>query len=272
MKWLSALLLVGLLVAGCKSQAPMADPFFGRTTIPPPATGAVGRAADPCYQPPPLVQTPPQAPAGCQQPIVQVPAQTPSSSPPAALQVPAPATTQPPTQMPAQPAPGQPLGQALGPSPTAAPSSAPPALAPRPTSTLPGGSTAPAPTYPAAPPPTAPSPASPTTAPGPSSPYSPPGGSFNYRGASTQGGVPLVPSQPEGRVAIPASSTLSVARTETSTAADDRMPRPLDETLTQGSSAVRKPIVRTLQPRGSDNATDRPIDITDLPKTPASGL
>ena len=60
MKWLFLLILVATSLAGCKSQTTVTDPFFGRTTIPPPPTGSVsGRPADPCYQPPPLGQTPP---------------------------------------------------------------------------------------------------------------------------------------------------------------------------------------------------------------------
>ena len=60
-------------MAGCQSQAPVCDPFFGRTTIPPPPTGSVtGRPADPCYQPPALA--PSQAPAGTFPPVVQLPA------------------------------------------------------------------------------------------------------------------------------------------------------------------------------------------------------
>ena len=43
----------------------MCDPFSGRTTIPPPATGAVtGRSVDPCYQPPPMQPAPSQTSPG----------------------------------------------------------------------------------------------------------------------------------------------------------------------------------------------------------------
>ena len=43
------ILLAGL--AGCASQTPKVDPFFGRTTVPPPPTGSIaGRSADPYYQ------------------------------------------------------------------------------------------------------------------------------------------------------------------------------------------------------------------------------
>jgi len=54
-----ALILMGVLLSGCRSQAPAVDPFFGRTTIPPPPTGAaVGGLTDPYYQTPPVVQMP----------------------------------------------------------------------------------------------------------------------------------------------------------------------------------------------------------------------
>jgi hypothetical protein len=50
---------------------------------------------------------------------------------------------------------------------------------------------------------------------------------------------------------------------------DDRMPRPLDATMMGNvTPADRKPIIRTIQPRGRDNVSARPIDITDLPKAP----
>jgi hypothetical protein len=48
---------------------------------------------------------------------------------------------------------------------------------------------------------------------------------------------------------------------------DDRTPKPIDSTGGDGSAAGQKPIVRTLQPRGSDDASERPVvEIGDLPK------
>ena len=137
MRWFLALILVGLSAAGCKSQAPVCDPFFGRTTIPPPATGSVtGRPADPCYQPPPLVPAPSRAPVGVSPPTVQMPCQSSAQAPPSLPQGAAqPLTPQPlaPPAMTTQPAsptqPGSPSGLT------------PNVLAPRPTST--GGSVAP---------------------------------------------------------------------------------------------------------------------------------
>lgn len=44
--------IIVCLFAGCKNQTPSVDPFFGRTTVPPPSTGSVStRAPDPYYQP-----------------------------------------------------------------------------------------------------------------------------------------------------------------------------------------------------------------------------
>lgn len=57
MKRAFLIILIALGLAGCKSQSPTVDPFFGRTTVPPPPTGSIaGRAADPCYQAAPSVQ------------------------------------------------------------------------------------------------------------------------------------------------------------------------------------------------------------------------
>jgi hypothetical protein len=54
MKWLLALALMVIAVCGCRNSGQSAqDPFFGRTTLPAPATGAAGaRSCDPYYQPP----------------------------------------------------------------------------------------------------------------------------------------------------------------------------------------------------------------------------
>jgi len=52
MRRLFALLITASLVYGCKGQSPPgSDPFFGRTTVPSPATGAAGvRPGDPYYR------------------------------------------------------------------------------------------------------------------------------------------------------------------------------------------------------------------------------
>jgi len=112
-RFLTPILFV-LLLAGCKSQAPMADPFFGRQTIPPPPTGSInGLCADPYYQTPtaqPSYRAPPQLP-GC------LPSQPSSVG----------AATSPP------------------PNPSLPGISTPSNLAPRPSSTAPGGSSTPPP-------------------------------------------------------------------------------------------------------------------------------
>ncbi len=138
MKWPLVMILVGLSITGCQSQPPVCDPFFGRTTIPPPPTGSIGgRAADPCY-PPSLAPQPVQTPMNPCPPQVQLPAQS-QSNPCLPLMPPA-------VQTPSNPCPpqvqlpSQPAGQSLvNPPPTAAqplaaPSLAPPAMTTQPTS------------------------------------------------------------------------------------------------------------------------------------------
>ena len=52
-------------VLGCRSQTPGQDPFFGRTTVPPPPTGAASaRVVDPYYAAPRLGQTGAPVPPG----------------------------------------------------------------------------------------------------------------------------------------------------------------------------------------------------------------
>jgi hypothetical protein len=207
MKRFFALILVGLLVAGCKSQAPVCDPFFGRTTIPPPATGSItGRPADPGYQPPPLA---PQS--GACPPVVQMPAQPSAQSAP--LNMPGPVN---------QPAPAT-VRPAIPPATQPGPSQNYPA--PRPSSTVPGASLAPRPT--------------------PLASSSPPAA----RSAATS----------------VAPSFTNVAATRPGNAADDRMPKPVDDSPAAGGQTNQPPITRTIQPRGVDDASNRPVDIMDLP-------
>ena len=78
------LILVGLLLTGCKCQPPTSDPFFGRTTIPPPPTGSsTGQTVAPLYQAPPLVQASPQSPSSMAPPSVQMPGPALSAATPA---------------------------------------------------------------------------------------------------------------------------------------------------------------------------------------------
>lgn len=259
MRWFFVAMVVGLSAAGCKSQAPVCDPFFGRTTIPPPPTGSVtGRPADPNYQPPPLAPGASLAPSALAPPTVQMPCQ-PS---------PQPAVSQPaPVMQPFVPQPLAPPTVTTQPSsplqPTSPPGLAPNVAAPRPTSTgsspVPGSAppaSTPAPSYV---PPSAPS-SAPSSVPSPpagNSPYAPPGGSFNYRGASTQSSMPSVLTQPNVRVSA-ASSTNSSATGMV----------PAGGAALAGGSGGRTPIIRTLQPRGGDDTSPRPVDILDLPKLP----
>jgi hypothetical protein len=122
--------------------------------------------------------------------------------------------------------------------------------APRPTSTVPGSTLAPRPSSLAPPA-------------GAASPYIPPGGTFSYRGASTQDSVPLVPTRPDTRTSVP--SVVGVATSRTLTPSEDRLPRPVDDSA-DGSAGGRKTIVQTIQPRTKGDASDRPVDIMDLPK------
>jgi hypothetical protein len=220
------LILVGLLLTGCKCQPPTSDPFFGRTTIPPPPTGSsTGQTVAPLYQAPPLVQASPQSPSSVAPPSVQMPGPALSAATPPALQNASP------------------------------PGIAPFATTPRPTSTLPG----PAPAARSAPL------ASPV---GTAPLYAPPGGTFNYRGTSTQGSAPLVPTQPETGGSLP--SMVGVSASRTVGPPDDRTPKPVDDTLADGGAAGRKAFVQTIQPRVKDDASSRPINITDLPKADGS--
>lgn len=74
MKWLSALILTGILTMGCRSSQPATNPFL-RTTVPPPATGgAVVVQGEPYI--------PPGAPAGAPQVIAPTVPTTPPYAPP----------------------------------------------------------------------------------------------------------------------------------------------------------------------------------------------
>jgi hypothetical protein len=73
-------IFIACVLAGCKSSTPTVDPFFGRTTIPPPPTGAVsGQPANPYYQAQPALQPSPAQPPGLQAPAYQPPAYSPQT-------------------------------------------------------------------------------------------------------------------------------------------------------------------------------------------------
>jgi hypothetical protein len=96
--------------------------------------------------------------------------------------------------------------------------------------------------------------------------YTPPGGSYDYRGA------PAAPAQPAPNsstgVRATTTSVGNVATTRTGTTVDDRMPRPVDDSSSQGAPSGQKPVVQTLQPRTTIESSNRPVDIVDLPKAP----
>jgi hypothetical protein len=88
MKRYFALMAVCIVLAGCaRSQSPATDPFFGRTSIPPPGTGsATGGGMDKYYQSPPVVQLPAGTQPGPQPPGVTLPTSPPATTPgPAAM-------------------------------------------------------------------------------------------------------------------------------------------------------------------------------------------
>ncbi len=90
MKRVVSLFLLFLLLgmAGCKSQTPSVDPFFGRTTIAPPSTGSIsGQGKDPYYQTTPPPQYNPSYP------LQQVPQNYPGLNAPPANISPPPANT-----------------------------------------------------------------------------------------------------------------------------------------------------------------------------------
>jgi len=95
-----------------------------------------------------------------------------------------------------------------------------------------------------------------STIPGVSYPGVSLGGGTAARGASLQGAKTVV-STPTGQ-----SSPL---RSTAGGSLDDRTPRPIESAGVSGNTAERKPIVRTLQPRSSDAASNGVIDIADLP-------
>ena len=93
----------------------------------------------------------------------------------------------------------------------------------------------------------------------------PPDGSFNYRGGSTQHSTPSGAQTADARLGSPTFT--SVAATRSSSANE---PRPVDDSPADASLSGRQPILRTLQPKGKDESSDRSVDIVDLPQKPAS--
>ncbi|MEN6458089.1 MAG: hypothetical protein ABFC63_04105 [Thermoguttaceae bacterium] len=272
--------LMGSLLAGCAGQTSHDDPFFGCTRVPPPSTGAVtGRAADPYYKTPPVVQMPPAAapcPATPGGTIPGISPTTPATTTPATT----PATT-PGTPTPAPASPYSPSAGATTSPTTSQPGFSQNMLAPRPLSTSPSRSTAAqgtpayAPRYvPPANPATTTNGAS--TYPGVSTSTLP---SANSATPSTTGpsattppvvapsAVTPAPAQPNSASAAPQPAPVAVSRIGSSSA--DRSPRPVDDGGGPWSVAGRggtpaTPAASSAVPPGG-RAADVP-DITDLPK------
>jgi hypothetical protein len=261
MKRIVILFLMFYGLPGCKSQTPSVDPFFGRTTIPPPATGSIsGSAKDPYYQ-----STPPPQPNPAYSPGITPsnpsslpgysgsgwtnPSNTtssvgvtnaPWSNPSSTTNVPT--TPSYPLQQTPQNYPGSSSPSANIPqqTPYAFPGSAP---ATSPSQTAPAGNR-----------------------------YTPPGGNYNYRGAGLQTPNPQGTTPSSNRIYTPFFTGGTPNRT--SIPIKDTSPRPIDDSgestagagpnvsspavtynpggSTGGSNISlmgRSPIIRTLQPQ-----------------------
>lgn len=223
MKWLLVMAVVAIALGGCQNSRQTAqDPFFGRTTVPAPATGAAGaRSCDPYYQPP----------AGS--PLQPIP-QPQFGTPPARVTPGYGTNSGYGTPTPQMPSPGNPM--------PGSPGYTPPATAPNgyPVS----------PSYPASPGYTPPANSSPNGY--PASPgYGSPSGS-GYQGSATR------PEASAGVVSTPAptpadslGSAPSIVRIPEGS---ETAPTPIADRPPE-MAADRTPIIRTLQPRPRDPAT-----------------
>ncbi len=241
----SALSLVGLLLTGCVSQTPRDDPFFGRTRLPPPPTGSVtGRAADPYYQTPPVVQMSSGAVAGSAGPAAGMPSAAPGLS--AATPPPTPPSNSPSYRY-SPPTAATPPPAAIPAGSASPPGIAPNLLAPRPLSTAAPRSSAMPGSVPAGPPA------------GPSTPSTVPNGGWSSPGpatpaaASPPAGAPPL-AQPGARAPLPGSIPVTVSRIGPSSA--DRSPRPVDDAGAGASLAERKPAAGPLPPRANGSSAD----------------
>ncbi len=57
----------------------------------------------------------------------------------------------------------------------------------------------------------------------------------------------------------------------TITVSEDRTPKPVEDAAADASVGGRKAVVQTIQPRPRDGASDRPVDIMDLPAAANAG-
>lgn len=290
MKRTLLLIVAAMVCGGCHNQGQSnVDPFFGRTTVPPPATGSVGaKPGTPSYQQPQL----PQLPAGgTLQPIPQLQpgAMAPSTVPGGA----AGAMTAPPSGL----NPGATAGARPG-------STFPPAtgwgltpLSPGTTATTPVAT----PTMPVTASPTpftaSPTPIStpmtPITTPAPSSgapaagsaaptgstpsPGGAPPAGFNYRGTATEQSIGGTLASSSSAPATVAGSTIpSIPGSPDSSPSIVRIPAGQENTKALSPDrpaetlADRRPIVRTLQPRPRETAAASADGSTTPSATPGT--
>jgi len=241
MKRCLALLAAGMIACGCRSQSPGVDPFFGRTTVPAPATGTVsGHVIDPYLHSAPPSAVPacpmvPGAPAGCGAGTLAPSPMAPAVSLPPASATPSRTWTGAGTPAAAAPVPASalPAGQASPPMPSSDPRTSPPYTAPSPSP--PSGAPAPSPgqTNPGSPP----TPASPTRGVGPGQANSAPSIGTAVAGAST--------ADPGGGVSGGRERVIRILQ-----------PRPKDR-LAAGTS--------TGSSSGSPTPAGDPVDIAALP-------
>ena len=236
-------IIATMALSGCQHSGQQAvDPFWGRTTVPAPATGAVG--VNPCYPQPATVSAGPSNALQATPPPNLLPATaSPTPAAPATITpapaMPAPAATGAPyvPSSPAIPAPpdyrAPPSGySSLGPAPSGAGASSP-------ATTYPGAPTSPAPPSTGGTP-SSPAPADPATTPSPAgsppptSPgYSPPGG-YRYDGQKSTG-----PSASGAGAATTGSTTGAVSLDGAMVSAP---PSPATSTdIAPGPSVVRIP-------------------------------
>jgi hypothetical protein len=283
------ILFIALGLAGCKSQTPTVDPFFGRTTVPPPGTGSIsGRGADPYYQPAPSLQ-PPSLQVNTPYNTPYNPGRTSNSNTTAPLFSGSSwtnpfngSTSTNPSKSGQYPGPAS--SALTGSPPVSTPGTSPYSLQPVPQNT-PALNSPPA-GYPYQAPSAQPA-SVPSTAPGSTLPggnrYIPPGGSYNYRGASAElpNSQPTPPSP--NRVAtpffaggVPNRTTIPVAddrnRLLNNTAGNVAGINPINNSyqnvsnsqpaysptgIAGGANSIpvgQSPIVRTLQPQTRDNS------------------
>jgi hypothetical protein len=257
MKRVLALVVAVLALGGCRQAGTPTDPFFGRTTVPPPGTGAVApRPGDPYYQPPPA--------GGPLQPIPQ----------------PQPLTVAPPST----PGPASAYGRSTMPGTTPTYPAANSGRTISPSATPPGYSPSPAPSYPPSTTPSYPPSTPPAGGGYPSSPgYAPPGG-FTYNGAaaarpaSDSWTTPVARTSADSRDAGSGSSAPGVIRVPSGDGfARSADPGSYGSAALSGSPAEtvasRTSIVRTLEPRakdagGASSVGGDPAGSRALPSTP----